>query len=477
MSFTDFKAGLQNVNSYIDGRHHLSGTTALGSDALKIVTGANYSFTLRELICSVLGGHGFKLPNIQICLSANINALLGLDLLQSALRGAIQSLSDSFNKFMDMLSIDSVIGRLNGILNEAINVANMINFCGTAINPIAIPNMIEQAFSSLLGKGDALISKIGFPSISTCLSLDGSFNTSSFITDPGDITTKDPGILGDIAYYYPEISTGTVTTEIENELVNTISSIVTEMEALIAAETNVKGAYASSDDGTGSGLGGSDFADPIFNGGGSSECSTTLGILHNPGSGTVAENTRIAASLKSSYDQLAGYPVQYIDPVTNEVVEYANIFHLIVTPAVLAILDKDDAFIATVEDQIPVYDYCGNTIGFTASRTQGPADEKSDGTVPAAVSCPGENSAGLTTFSAGDATTESIATAAAEASAEAAVASGTTVAATSTPFLLPQLTTIARDSSNAANGSLIYNTDSNKIQGFQNDVWINIDGT
>tara|TARA_R110000772_G_scaffold1453_10_gene4970 strand:+ start:1830 stop:3263 length:1434 start_codon:yes stop_codon:yes gene_type:complete len=477
MSFTDFKSGLQNVNSYIDGRHHLSGTTALGSDALRIVAGANYSFTLRELICSVLGGHGFKLPNIQICLSANLNALLGLDRLQAALRGALQSLANSFNKFMDMLSIDSVLGRLNGILNEAINVANMINFCGTAINPVAIPNMIEQAFSSLLGKGDALIRKIGFPSISTCLSLDGSFNTSSFITNPGDISTKDPGIFGDIAYYYPEISTGTVTTDIENELVNTISSIVTEMEELIYLETNINGAYASSDDGSGSGLGGSDFADPFP---GDDECSSTLGILHNPGSGTVAENTRIAAGLKSSYDQLAGYPVQYIDPETNEVIEYANIFHLIVTPAVLAILDKDDAFVATVEDQIPVYDYCGNTIGFTASRTQGPANEKSKGNIPTAVSCPGDKSAGLTTFSTGDATSESIATAAAEASAEAAAeaaASGNTVAASSTPFLLPQLTTIERDASNASNGSLIYNTTSNKIQGFQNDVWINIDGT
>ena len=76
MALTDFTSGLQSASDYLDTRHHLSGTTALGSDALRVVANAEYSFSLREILCGVLGGNGLKMPNLQICMSSNINALL-----------------------------------------------------------------------------------------------------------------------------------------------------------------------------------------------------------------------------------------------------------------------------------------------------------------------------------------------------------------------------------------------------------------
>ena len=46
VDYTDFKNGLQDANQYLDARHHLSGTTALGNNNLNIVARAEYSFTL-----------------------------------------------------------------------------------------------------------------------------------------------------------------------------------------------------------------------------------------------------------------------------------------------------------------------------------------------------------------------------------------------------------------------------------------------
>ena len=92
MSFRDFKAGLQNANDYLDTRHHISGTQASGSDSFRAVVQAEYSFTLRELLCGLLAGNGLKLPNVQLCLHSNIGALLGIEGLQSELADALNEL-------------------------------------------------------------------------------------------------------------------------------------------------------------------------------------------------------------------------------------------------------------------------------------------------------------------------------------------------------------------------------------------------
>ena len=142
-TFRDFSQGLSSANDYLDTRHHISGTQAAGTDALRGVVSAEYSFTLRELLCGLLAGNGLKLPNVQLCLHSNIGALLGLPNIQSELNDALTELQSSMEKFMDHTKFDQVLGRLNGVLAEGQNVANMINFCSTPVDPIAIPNMLE----------------------------------------------------------------------------------------------------------------------------------------------------------------------------------------------------------------------------------------------------------------------------------------------------------------------------------------------
>lgn len=51
------------------------------------------------------------------------------------------------------------------------------------------------------------------------------------------------------------------------------------------------------------------------------------------------------------------------------------------------------------------------------------------------------------------------------------------VSVTQSPFRLASFTTAERDGLTAANGDLIYNTTDNKLQGYQNGSWINLDGT
>ena len=161
MSYKDFPQGLNDLNEYLDARHHISGTTGSGTDALKIVASAEYSFTLRELLCGLLSGNGIKLPNIQLCMHSNINALLGIPGLQAELTDALNELQKGMEQFMDHTKLDSVLGRLNGVLAEEQNVANMINFCATPVDPIAIPNMLERAMGSFLGAGKDLVNQIG----------------------------------------------------------------------------------------------------------------------------------------------------------------------------------------------------------------------------------------------------------------------------------------------------------------------------
>lgn len=50
------------------------------------------------------------------------------------------------------------------------------------------------------------------------------------------------------------------------------------------------------------------------------------------------------------------------------------------------------------------------------------------------------------------------------------------VVVTASPFRLASLTTAQRDALTAVNGDMIYNSTTNKIQGYQNGLWINIDG-
>tara|TARA_B100000963_G_scaffold1722_1_gene1286 strand:+ start:10538 stop:13078 length:2541 start_codon:yes stop_codon:yes gene_type:complete len=389
MSFKDFPNGLNDINEYLDARHHISGTNAAGSENLKIVASAEYSFTLRELLCGMLSGNGLKLPNIQLCMHSNINALLNIPGLQGELKDALNELQSGMESFMDHTKLDEVLGRLNGVLAEAQNVANLINFCATPVDPIAIPNMLERAMGSFLGAGKQLIDNIG--SIApgqtcACISATGGFNASVF----------NGGILGTIANNFSAINAGNLGQSVIDSIRTDINSVTGSISSLIDFENNISGSYSQ---------GGSQFGTP------DSGCNTEMGVLHNPNSGGVAGNARMVAQLKGLYDRLSGYPVQYslgtgadghqYDSNGNrilqgEIIEYSNIFQLLLEQSLLDIIARDDDPTPDINNQIPVYDYCGNVIGYTANFEQ-KTTGKSAGSSPTTPSSPGYNAGGLTT--------------------------------------------------------------------------------
>ncbi len=381
--FTDFKNGLQNANDYLDARHHLTGTSALGSDALRIVSSAEYSFTLRELLCGLLSGNGIKMPNVQICLNANINELLGIPNLQAELQDALGQLSGAMLDFMDHTKLDSILGRLNGVLAEAQNVANMINFCSAPVDPIAIPNMLENAFGSFLGAGQDIINQIGSivpGQVCACIGT-GGFNSNVF----------NGGILGTIANNIDDINAGTLGQSVIDSIRNDIESVNSTITNLISTENNINGSYT---------MGGSQFATPDPN------CNTGVGVMHNPAGGSIASNARLSSSLKSLYDNFAGYPVRYQQKGSSseeaEYTEYPNIFHLLLDDEMIALLDADDDPNPTISNQIPVYDYCGNIIGYTQD-VQQRETQQSAGSTPTAPNSPGYLAGGLETDQGNDA--------------------------------------------------------------------------
>ena len=402
---TDFKNGLQDANEYLDTKHHLSGTAAFGNSNLRAVTQAEYSFTLRELLCGVLGGNGIKLPNIQICMSANIAELLKIPALQGELYDALSQLDGAMNDFMDHTKLDSVLGRLNGVLAEAQNVANMIAFCSTPVDPIAIPNMLERAMGSFLGAGKELIDQIGSivpGQVCACIGTNG-FNGNVF----------NGGILGKIANNIDAINAGNLGQSVIDSIRGDIENVASSVKNLINFENNINGAYS---------LGGSQFATP------DPSCHSGVGVMHNPNNGSIAGNARLASSMKGLYDRLAGYPVTYrpgttlggtagdvpnsasnLDPSDAEPIEYENIFKLLFDDDFLTLLDQADDPQSNVDNQIPVYDYCGTVIGYTTQVIQKEGD-KSKGSDPTAPNSPGYLAGGLNTSDGNSATnTETVA--------------------------------------------------------------------
>ena len=395
MSYKDFKAGLQNASDYLDTRHHLSGTQAVGTDAARAVVQAEYSFTLRELLCGLLAGNGLKLPNVQLCLHSNIGALLGIEGIQGELEDALNELQSSMEQFMDHTKLDNVLGRLNGVLAEAQNVANMINFCSAPVDPIAIPNMLERAMGSFLGAGKAITDSIGAISdadMCACISSDGSFNSNIF----------NGGLLGNLANNIDRITSGSLVKSELDAILADVKSIGSQITGLIDFENNIGGSYARG----GSQFGASDVG-----------CNAQIGVMHNGATGGIAGNARLTSQLKGLYDRLGGYPVQYskgsstgqalaghqYDSDGNRVfgepaVEFPNIFHLLLDPELLDIITRSDDPNPNIDTQQPVYDYCGNVIGFTTTHQQRET-EQSAGQTPQTPNSPGDNAGGFVTDS------------------------------------------------------------------------------
>ena len=119
--------------------------------------------------------------------------------------------------------------------------------------------------------------------------------------------------------------------------------------------------------------------------------------------------------MKSLYDRLGGYPVQYSrgestgqnqaghqydsnnERVFGEpVIEYPNIFSVLLDQELLDLLLKNDDPQPNVDSQTPVYDYCGNVIGFTTNHQQRET-QSSEGSTPTIPDSPGHNAGGFVT--------------------------------------------------------------------------------
>jgi hypothetical protein len=382
---------VRNVNDYLDAQHHIrADVKANVNDFGRLVIQGGIDFTLRELICNLLAGRGLKLPNLQICLSVNIKAILDalgisglISSVQQKLYDALGKLEKAFNDFMTHTGIENVLGRINQVLAEVTQIANMINFCGKPLTPIAIPNVLENAMQSFLGKGKALIDRIGtmIPSqIGGCLNFDGGFNPNLF----------SDGILHEIITHWDRIITNTfdpIGTEGPNvftvndleRIISDIDSVVVDIRDLINDENNITGTTD---------LGGSSFDEtprPV---------NTELGVLHNPDSVGIQGNTRIASSLKSCYERLAGYPV-----VDSQGRVYDNIFQLILDDDMIELLRNPTNPRPFVGEQQPVFNYCGEIIGYTPVVTQ-QEQEKSRGEEPQPIPQPGFKANGLPTGTA-----------------------------------------------------------------------------
>ncbi len=363
---TDFPNGLNDVSQYLDTRHHVNTdiTGGFGDDA-KIVVKSQYDFSLREIICNLIAGRGLKIPNIQVCLSVNLKAMLGVPGIQSELKDALGQLDSEFDKFMSHTGIEETLGRVNSALAEVTQIANMVNFCATPIEPIAIPNVLEQTMDSFLGAGKDLIDRIGNmvpDQVGGCLGFDGQdFNLNLF----------NGGILGDISSQWNAIKGGSLTQNQINGLVASINSVKSDLTSLMDRENNVGGTEGA--------LGGSMFSDDV-----SSTTNTEMGLMHNADAAGIQGNTRLASQLKAQYDRLAGYPV-----VDKNGKVYKNIFELILEPGMISLLDKLQDPSPEISERQPVFSYCGEIVGYTASVTQ-TDNPSSNGVEPSPLTPQGE---------------------------------------------------------------------------------------
>lgn len=384
-TFTDFKQGLQDFNDYISPTHHFD--TTLAGDPDFVAIKAEVDFNLKDIICALLAGQGLQLPNLQICLSSAIGDLLS-KAITGPLKDALESVKDALDAFLDHTNIESVLGRLNGIIDEAAAIGSMINFCAAPVNPVAIPNMIQQAFGSFLGSGNNAINALGnvLPeNLCACVGLDGTFNISSLNT----------GALKTVFDNIDDIISGDFAQSSLDDLIASLNSVTTDLTALINLEGLINGNYS---------------------GGGSSlhqgECSSQFNIprsigigMANPGTTSVALSLSSASGLRFTFSKLGGYPVIGQVPTMDtrgtklqdetaggmytaeqiaefkkaglETRSFNSIFELLVEPEMLALMKNSNNYEALLSTQQPVYDYCGNIIRYETIVQQGTLDPKS----------------------------------------------------------------------------------------------------
>jgi hypothetical protein len=295
------------------------------------------SVSLREIICSLLAGGGIKLPNLQLCLKINLGRLLGIPGIPPELYKALTQAEAALDEFIAHTNIDNVLSRLNAAIAEFAAIANMINFCGTPINPKPIPNVLKEIFGSYLGAGKSILDKLGTmldSNIGGCTS-GGGFNAGIF----------EGGILksfGDVINEFGSIANAPQATI--NSLTNELNAFASDIKNLVTLENNFSGTNSN---------GGSSFVDET-----TQETHTGVGTAIDSSTLTLAKAQGLASALKSAYDSLSGYPV---DDLGNSIFDY------LLDKKMLDKLKKNDSAVADSVVRTPVYDYCGVITEYTTS--------------------------------------------------------------------------------------------------------------
>ena len=360
---SDFSA-LQDANEYLNRTVSVP-TGATVDPTTGVVTTTESSFTMRELICSLLAGNGLKLPNVQICLKANLGRLLNnagvnwqgaLADLETALKEAEQALEE----FTAHTDIENVLNRMNAAVAEFAAIANMINFCGTPVQPRAIPNVLGDMFGSFTGEGKRLLDNLGTladSDIGGCIDSSGNFNPIF----NGGILQQIQNNLSNLANLPQATLDG---------FVADLNAFKDDMKNLIEFENN----FGNGSTATGAtGKGGSSFAT-------TDRVNTGVGVGIDPENMTFATTHGIANSLKANYDNLKAYEV---DGQGN------NIFFYLLEPELIAKLEEESNPESQLSNLSPVYDYCGRVIGYTNIVTQGSTATSAGGTITAYPTQPG----------------------------------------------------------------------------------------
>ena len=145
-AFTDFPNGIQSASDYLTDNVGASAQLSTSvADIAGFMVSAEMDFNLKEIVCSLLAGRGLLLPNIQICVSLNLKELLStvLGTITDTLYAALASLDQTFDKLMDHLRIDEVLGRINNVLSEISNIANMNQLAKFVRRPV-YPQQVQK---------------------------------------------------------------------------------------------------------------------------------------------------------------------------------------------------------------------------------------------------------------------------------------------------------------------------------------------
>ena len=217
--------------------------------------------------------------------NAGVNWQGALADLETALKEAEQALEE----FTAHTDIENVLNRMNAAVAEFAAIANMINFCGTPVQPRAIPNVLGDMFGSFTGEGKRLLDNLGTladSDIGGCIDSSGNFNPIL----NGGILQQIQNNLSNLANLPQATLDG---------FVADLNAFKDDMKNLIEFENNFGNGLTA----TGAtGKGGSSFAT-------TDRVNTGVGVGIDPENMTFATTHGIANSLKANYDNLKAYEV------------------------------------------------------------------------------------------------------------------------------------------------------------------------